>query len=353
MSFTEKLQHWASENPRVMPWKGEKDPYRIWLSEIILQQTRVEQGLPYYERFIVKYPTVQDLANASEDELMKMWEGLGYYSRARNLQAAAKFIVGECLGVFPRNYNDLLKLKGVGDYTASAIASFAYNLPHPVLDGNVYRVLARIYGIDTPINAPSAKKEFSALAERLLDKSNPGLHNQAIMDFGAMCCTPQKPDCKNCPFQENCFAFRNDTIDLLPVKIAANPKSVEFYLFVVLKTKSGKIFIEKRTEKGIWHNLWQFPLVEFEVLCTSIEALEKEKNWKIFIKNYRLIAKPLYLYGSFKHLLTHKEIHASFLEMEVESVVAPLGWIEVSGRDLEQYAFPKLVHYYLKNYNQI
>ena len=217
-----------------MPWKGEKNPYLIWLSEIILQQTRVEQGLPYYERFRENYPTVTDLANAPEDEVMKLWEGLGYYSRARNLHATAKMIDQEMDSIFPTTHAEILKLKGVGPYTAAAIASFAYNLPHAVVDGNVYRVLSRFFGIETPIDSTSGKKEFAQLAQDLIDKKQPGNYNQAIMDFGATHCMPKKPKCSQCLLRKNCKALLNNKVTSLPIKIKKIKKQTRYFNYLVI-----------------------------------------------------------------------------------------------------------------------
>ncbi|MEO1264044.1 MAG: A/G-specific adenine glycosylase, partial [Bacteroidota bacterium] len=239
---------WFSTNHRPLPWKGEKNPYLIWLSEIILQQTRVEQGLPYFEKFKKKYPTVKDLANAPEDEVMKMWEGLGYYSRARNLHAAAKFIADELNGTFPDTFHEILGLKGVGPYTAAAIASFAYGLPHAVVDGNVYRVLSRFFGIEEPIDTTAGKKLFAALAQELLDEKQAGNYNQAIMDFGATHCTPALPACTSCLMKSKCTAFQKNTVNKLPVKIKKTKRRQRFFNYLILNEK-GNVFIKKRTQK--------------------------------------------------------------------------------------------------------
>ncbi len=287
MDFSAKLLNWASQNLRPMPWKGETDPYKIWLSEIILQQTRVEQGLPYYERFVQNYPTVTDLADAPADEVMRLWQGLGYYSRARNLQNAAQMIRDEFQGVFPVKYNDIRALKGVGDYTAAAIASFAYNLPFAVVDGNVYRVLARIFGVFTPIDTSKGKKEFAILAQNLLDKNQSALYNQAIIDFGATHCTPQNPKCGECPFQKNCKAYEInaktncDSIKILPVKSKKLVIKHRFFHYFYFG-ENQKIWIQKRTEKDIWQELWQLPLHEtardFRKFKTFISTKKTAKN---------------------------------------------------------------------------
>ena len=252
MIFSKILNHWYSNNKRSLPWRQTKTPYLIWLSEIILQQTQIKQGLPYYEAFVEAYPTVFDLAKAEERKVLKLWQGLGYYSRARNLHATAQYIVEELNGEFPNNYRELLKLKGVGDYTASAIASICFNEPMAVVDGNVYRVLSRYFGIETPINSSKGIKEFKQLAQRLIDKNNPADYNQAIMEFGAVQCKPQNPNCDVCPFQDGCVAFEKKRIDELPVKIKAAKASKKYFNFLVIISKDNKTLLQKRKEKGIW-----------------------------------------------------------------------------------------------------
>ena len=260
--FAKALLAWNSaSNKRDMPWKGEKNPYYIWLSEIILQQTRVEQGLPYFVNFKKKYPTVGHLAEAPDDEVMRMWQGLGYYSRARNLHETAKNVHRNHGGRFPGTFDELKKLKGVGEYTAAAIASFAFNEKKAVVDGNVIRVLARVFDISTPFDTTEGKKEFGQLAQKLIDAQHPGPYNQAIMDFGATVCTPQNPDCPNCPLKKWCAAFKLGKVDELPVrknKVAVRQRFFN-YLFI---SNGGEIFIQKRTGKDIWANLYQLPLLE-------------------------------------------------------------------------------------------
>src|SRR5690349_13382057 len=260
--FSEKLIAWNKEtNKRSMPWKGEKDPYKIWLSEIILQQTRVDQGLSYYNAFITSFPTVHDLANAPEEKVFKLWEGLGYYTRCKNLIASAKKISFDCDGTFPDTYETILELKGVGPYTAAAIASFAFNLPYAVVDGNVQRVLSRYFGINTPVDTTAGKKLYQDLAVSLLDVPEPGIYNQAIMDFGAIVCKPQNPLCSQCPQQEDCQAFNLGSVKDLPVKgKKLTRKHRWFYYFMI--EKPGTTFIRKRTASDIWQNLHEFILHE-------------------------------------------------------------------------------------------
>ncbi len=249
-----------------MPWRETSDPYCIWLSEIMLQQTRIEQGLPYYLAFTNAYPSIFDLANASEEEVLKLWQGLGYYSRARNLHATAKYIAFELNGKFPETYEGLLKLKGVGDYTASAIASISYNEPVAVVDGNVYRVLSRYFDIDTPINSTAGIKEFKLLAKELLDKEDPATYNQAIMEFGALQCKPQSPLCNTCPLSASCLALKNNKISMLPVKLKKGKIKKRYFNYLVFQSEENKTILEKRSGKGIWEGLYQFPLIETDGL---------------------------------------------------------------------------------------
>ncbi len=296
--FRTALLDWSHRHPRPMPWKGEKDPYKIWLSEIILQQTRVEQGLPYYQKFIAHYPSVKHLAQAPEDQLLKDWEGLGYYSRARNLHAAARYIAQHLDGQFPQTYEAIRALKGVGPYTAAAIASFAYGLPHAVLDGNVYRILARFFGVSLPIHTPQAQKVFSSLAQQLLPVESPAAHNQAMMDFGAIWCTPAQPQCARCPMQEYCRAFQEGRVAELPVKQKALVRKKRSFHYMVLRHR-GEVYVRKRSGKDIWKGLWEFPYTENAVS----EVLLSAGNARVS--------------GPFRQLLTHQEITAWFYEMEL------------------------------------
>jgi len=310
MIFSKTLISWYSNNKRELPWRQTINPYCIWLSEIILQQTQVAQGQPYYEAFLREFPTIFHLANAQESQVLKLWQGLGYYSRARNLHATAKYVVSELNGVFPNNYQELLKLKGVGDYTASAIASICFNEPTAVVDGNVYRVLSRYFGIDTPINSSKGSKEFKLLAQQLIDKNHPAEFNQAIMEFGAVQCKPQNPNCNICPFQDSCEALKNNQISELPVKIKAAKAKKKYFNFLVLLSEDNKTILEKRHGKGIWQNLYQFPLIE----------TDKEVNFETFnllIKEYHLlkdITFQLSLYNEdvIIHKLSHQHLYTKF-----------------------------------------
>lgn len=319
MRFTKTLTHWYSNNKRDLPWRQTRNPYYIWLSEIILQQTQVKQGLPYYEAFVTKYPTVFDLANADESDVLKLWQGLGYYSRARNLHATAKYIASELNGIFPNSYKDLLKLKGVGDYTASAMASICFNEVTAVVDGNVYRVLSRYFGMDTPINSSKGAKDFKALAQELIDEKNPADFNQAIMEFGALQCKPNNPDCNVCPLNKGCIAFNKNKIAELPVKIKSAKAKTKHFNFLVFISKNKKTLLEKRKGKGIWQNLYQFPLVE----------TNKEQSYDAFkklIKSHDLLIDVpfelvLYNRDAIIHKLSHQHLYTKFWIVNVDSLL--------------------------------
>lgn len=345
--FTKNLLDWFKKNDRPLPWKGEKNPYYIWLSEIILQQTRVAQGLPYFEKFKAAFPKVHDLANAPSDEVMKLWEGLGYYSRARNLHFTAKFISSELNGVFPNTYNAILGLKGVGPYTAAAIASFAFDLPHAVVDGNVFRVLSRVFGIKSPIDTTQGKKEFNQLADKLLAKKTPAIYNQAIMDFGATQCVPVKPKCTICPMQENCKAFANNLVGILPIKSKKIKKRDRFFNYLVFK-RNDTLILNKRNQKDIWLNLYDFPLVEAEKLLNEEELKQSKVFQKIIGDTSFLIKKSS---KPFKQLLTHQKIVAIFWEIELKTALPANDWdfFEVKQKNINNFAFPKIVDLYLKD----
>ncbi|NUO03388.1 MAG: A/G-specific adenine glycosylase [Saprospiraceae bacterium] len=347
-TFSQRLLAWRKTNPRPLPWKAHPDAYTIWLSEIILQQTRVEQGLPYFERFREKYPTVEALANAPEDEVMKLWEGLGYYSRARNLHGTAKMVASELGGQFPDTYEGLLQLKGVGAYTAAAIASFAYDLPHAVLDGNVFRVLARYLGIDLPIDSTEGKKLFARRAGELLDAANPAEYNQAIMDFGATWCTPRNPQCSACPMSQDCRAFQQNRVEQLPVKAKKIEKRDRFFHYLVLRT-DGQTLIRKRTDADIWQQLYEFPVIEREALAESPESLMQEALWQELIGEKSWSLRQIA--GPFRQLLTHQKVVALFFEIDLEMKQLPntAPFIAVEQKNLNNFAFPKVIDRYLKD----
>ncbi|MFT3704028.1 MAG: A/G-specific adenine glycosylase [Agriterribacter sp.] len=347
--FTQKLLEWNNkENTRSMPWKGEQDPYKIWLSEIILQQTRVEQGWDYYLRFVKAFPTVHKLAVAPEATVFKLWEGLGYYSRCKNLITSAKMIDQSYNGSFPTTYESILALKGVGPYTAAAIASFAFNLPHAVVDGNVARIIARVFGIETPIDSTTGKYIINDLAAELLDKKKPGVYNQAIMDFGAVICKPQVPLCEACIMQSKCIAFKKGLVQLLPVKEKKIVKKNRWFYYLII-THKKQVYIKKRSGKDIWQNLYEFFLVENDK-ALNVEEIQQHQYVKpLFKQNKATITSVSRAYSQ---QLTHQTLHGMFIELIVSS--APqLGedFIKVAFEDLEQYPFPKFIITYLQEKN--
>ncbi len=344
-TFPRLLLKWDQEqNCRQMPWKGEKDPYRIWLSEIILQQTRVEQGMSYFEKFVKAFPTIHHLANAPEEKVFKLWEGLGYYSRCRNLIATAKLISGELKGQFPETYEAIKSLKGIGPYTAAAISSFAFNLPYAVVDGNVFRVLARVFGINKPIDTTAGKKLFTSLAQELLDKEYPGLYNQAIMDFGAVICKPASPLCGECVLRKNCVAFANGNVVRLPVKEKKISIRKRWFYYLVLQYKN-EIAVRQRKEKDIWQDLFEFPMFESgsEVNKDKI-AIAAEKHDILQKDNYRIVdISPL-----LKQQLSHQLIAGQFITVRLAKKPSHQHWIWVRKAQLNQLAFPRFINQYLQ-----
>ncbi|SRR5690554_306867 len=317
MTFGQKLISWYLQNKRELPWRNTKDPYKIWLSEVILQQTRVAQGLPYYESFVEKFPTVFDLAKADEQQVLKTWQGLGYYSRARNLHFTAQYVAENLNGEFPKTYNELIELKGVGNYTAAAIASFSYEEPVAVLDGNVYRVLSRYFGIETDISSSSAKKEFQQLANEVLDRQKPSLFNQAIMEFGALQCVPKSPNCENCTLNSSCFALQKNKVDQLPIKLKKTKVTQRYLNYLVFLDQNNNTIIQKRTQNGIWKNLYEFPLVELNE-STDLETISQQIN--DFYSSKHLI-QDLYVLNQkpIVHKLSHQELHIFFWKIRVKN----------------------------------
>ncbi len=344
-AFTKGLLDWnRKQNTREMPWKGEKDPYRIWISEIILQQTRVEQGLAYYKNFIRTFPSIRQLANAPDEKVFKCWEGLGYYSRCRNLLTTARFIENERKGVFPAQYEEILKLKGIGPYTAAAISSFAFQLPHAVVDGNVYRVLSRYFGIDRPSDSTSGKKLFTELAQELLDPRQPGPYNQAIMDFGAVVCKPVAPLCKECVFSKKCVARKENCVDALPVK-QKKLKVRERWLNYIVAEYKNEIALKQRTEKDIWQDLFEFPLIE-TAKAIRPEALLKSAPLKKWLEDAIIVKqeKPVPI----RQLLSHQRIHGQFIRVQLDrKPTANHEWQWVKKNKLDEYSFPGLINQYL------
>jgi len=311
LHFNKNLITWYLKHKRDLPWRATKEPYNIWLSEIILQQTRVAQGLPYYKAFISEFPTIKDLANASEEKVLKLWQGLGYYSRARNLHFTAKYISEELNGVFPTSYKELLKLKGVGDYTASAIASICFNESTAVVDGNVYRVLARYFGSSTPINSTQGIKEFKTLAQNLIDSSQPGIYNQAIMEFGARHCKPQNPACTSCIFNDKCAALQKKKVSELPVKLKKLKIKKVYFNYLVLLSRDDTTILQQRTQKGIWQQLYEFPLLETSEEVSIIQFQQLELYKELLIK-HSVTSVVLYNEKSIVHKLSHRHLYTRF-----------------------------------------
>ncbi len=338
------LIEWYRDRYRRLPWRETKDPYKIWLSEVILQQTRVEQGLPYYKRFIETFPTVHILAKSSLDEVLRLWQGLGYYSRARNLLYAAQTVVKELNGVFPSDIQMLKKLPGVGDYTAAAIGSFAYNIPVAVVDGNVYRVLSRFFNVSTAIDTTKGKKYFKDLAQQCIDVKMPDLHNQAIMELGATICTKQTPQCCNCPLEAQCLALENNTISELPVKSRKVKIRDRFFVFLIIETDHN-IVIQRREQKDIWMGLYQFPVIEFDsypkdqelFICLS-EITGITMNNISIIKR---IKKPC-------HKLSHQNIYPLFIHIKYESMSLSENYLAIKKSDFKNYAFPRIITSYVE-----
>lgn len=343
--FCKLLLRWNKKsNNRRMPWKGEKNAYRIWLSEVILQQTRVEQGLQYYEKLIKKFPTIQQLANADDKTVFKLWEGLGYYSRCRNLLATARYITSNLNGVFPNKYEDILKLKGIGPYTAAAIASFAFNLPHAVIDGNVFRVLARVFGIEKAIDTTQGKKYFTELAAHLLDKKHPSIYNQAIMDFGAIVCKPVAPLCTNCVFNKKCVAFFTNRIAVLPVKEKKLIIKNRYFHFFIIHYKNT-IAVTERLANDIWQHLYEFPLMETEGNTNTDDVITRAFEAKWISENDEITR----ISKKFTQKLTHQNISAVFISISTKrknTIFKNYLWVEKEM--LEQFAFPKIINQYLQ-----
>ncbi len=342
MVFSKTLIEWYLKNKRDLPWRNTKDPYKIWLSEIILQQTRVAQGLPYYLKFAENFPTVHDLAIAPLEKVLKLWQGLGYYSRARNLHSTALLISQDLDGQFPKTYKDLIKLKGIGDYTASAIASTCYNEPVAAVDGNVFRVLARYFNIDTPINSSQGMKEFRALSQELLDDENPWYYNQAIMEFGATHCTPKQPFCSTCPFSQSCLALKYNTITELPVKIKKGEIKKRFFNYIVFRTRDNQTIMEKRSGKGIWEGLYQFPLIETKEMLTAEEFSTFDEF--INIKGSDVDEVTLYNDDPVIHKLTHQHIYTRFWIVDKKAVKQN----SVKLTAVKDYPVPVLIANFLK-----
>jgi A/G-specific adenine glycosylase len=342
--FRKNLLKWhKNDNNRVMPWKMEQNPYKIWLSEIILQQTRVEQGLEYYNKFVDRFSTINELALANEQEIFKMWEGLGYYSRCKNLIATARFISFELKGVFPTTYDSILQLKGVGPYTAAAIASFAYNLSHAVVDGNVLRVLSRFYGNVTAIDSTEGKKGYTLLAQQLLGNEPPALYNQAIMDFGATVCKPKLALCNQCVLNTQCIAFKKNIVGSLPLKEKKINKTSRYFNYIIAEYQ-GKIYVKKREQKDIWQNLWEFILIEEKEKLQ--QATTSTLLTKMFHKDYELKSISSLIYQK----LTHQSIEAQFIHIKLLTAFANQAYVAVNKKQMKELAFPRLITKYLEEH---
>jgi A/G-specific adenine glycosylase len=350
MSFPKLLIKWYLQHHRDLPWRRTQNPYFIWLSEIMLQQTRVAQGLPYFLSFVKHFPEVADLAKANEEQVLKLWQGLGYYSRARNLHKTAQHIAFELDGTFPGNYNDLLKLKGIGDYTAAAIASFSYNEAVPVVDGNVFRVLARYFDIETDIASPSARKEFASLAFELMPKDNPAQFNQAIMEFGALQCVPRNPDCSVCPLNSGCLALKKQKVGSLPVKSKkAKPKN-RYFNYLIYSDENDHSVIVKRSAKGIWHNLYEFPLIETEEETEVEDLVPLIKSDPKFtdedVTPNDIVTITALESETVMHKLTHQHLNIRFIKVKVKAAIPNA----VAVAEMRTFPFPIVLFNFIENH---
>ena len=344
-NFTSLLMQWHKKsNRREMPWKGEKDPYKIWLSEVILQQTRVEQGWSYYEKFIAAYPTIGHLAKAKDEAVFKLWEGLGYYNRCKNLLFTARFVSNELHGIFPNQYDEIVSLKGIGPYTAAAISSFAYNLPNAVVDGNVFRVLSRVFGIETAIDSAAGKNEFTVIADKVLYRKEPGLYNQAIMDFGATVCKPITPLCSACLMQKTCIAFKKGKVNQLPFKEKVLQKKHRWFYYFLMEHE-GKILVHKRNQKDIWENLFEFYLLESAEQIKWNAVVVKQWLHEQFAVNS---AEIISISDTSVQQLTHQQIKGQFIKIKLKKIPSPLQhyqWQPI--KKISALAFPKFINQYL------
>ncbi|MEZ7505108.1 A/G-specific adenine glycosylase [Flavobacterium sp. Arc2] len=342
MKFSNLLIKWYLQNKRDLPWRSTTNPYPIWLSEIMLQQTRVAQGTPYFSAFTAAFPTVFDLAAASEEQVLKLWQGLGYYSRARNLHKTAQYVASELSGVFPPTYNELLKLKGVGEYTAAAIASFSYNEVVPVVDGNVFRVLSRYFDVETDIALASAKKEFAALAFELMPKDNPATFNQAIMEFGALQCVPKSPNCSICVFNDSCAALQKNKVDQLPVKSKKVKVRNRYFNYLVVEDDNENTVIQKRTAKGIWHNLYEFPVIETDKVEDLQYIYEQVQN--DFFQDNEVVRFMECNEESIIHKLSHQHLYIKFWKVSLKGTVEN----GINNEDLKAFPFPIVIHNFIE-----
>ena len=344
MDFANELIQWYKANKRDLPWRNTNNAYIIWLSEVILQQTRVEQGLPYFNRFLDKYPDVTGFANANEDEILKLWQGLGYYSRGRNMLKTARLVRDEYAGIFPQQYQELIKLKGIGEYTAAAISSFSADEARAVVDGNVFRVLSRYFGISEPINSPKGKKIFQQVADEMLNHDHPGLHNQAMMEFGAMLCKPKNPACGICPVRLGCYAFKHNATTTLPVKLN-KLKIKERYFNYLLIINNEEILLNKRDENDIWANLYDLPMIETESMLPVEELMYSQRIIDAFGEHVEILEVS----QVYKHVLTHQRLYVRFIKLAPEQLKLEQKWFFTSVENLKILALPKIIFIFLKN----
>lgn len=351
MPDVSRLLNWYEKNRRDLPWRRTRDPYKIWLSEIILQQTRVDQGLSYYLQFVENFPEIQQLADADEDEVLKLWQGLGYYSRARNMHQAAKFITKELQGKFPDNYDEILKLKGVGPYTAAAISSIVFDEPRPVIDGNVMRVISRWYAMEEAVDSTIGKKQIAEILERLIDRKNPGQFNQAMMEFGARYCKPKNPDCENCIFSDKCLAFKQKKVGQIPKKLGKVKIRNRYFYYLVMKVGTpNKVFtlLWKRSGNDIWKGLYEFPLLELDAAVSNEKILEHP-----FFKSHLNQQNPIIKHISqpIVHQLTHQKITARFFifETTTDHFQIPDGYVRVPLSDFQNFPVSRLTSKFLEN----
>lgn len=350
LSISGPLVKWYEENKRQLPWRETADPYLIWISEIILQQTRVAQGLDYFNRFVGRFPDVATLAEAPEDEVLKYWEGLGYYSRARNLHAAAHQIMTVFGGKFPETYEEVLSLKGIGEYTAAAICSFSYGLPHAVVDGNVYRVLSRLFALDTPIDSGAGKKMFFSLADDLLDRHRPGIYNQAIMELGALQCVPRSPRCEMCPLVVKCRAFADGNVESYPVKQGKTEVKPRYFNYLHI-LKDGDTWINRRSENDIWRNLYELVLIETEKEVSFEELVQMPRYKKLLPSSDEVVVSGIPVCR--RHVLSHRIIYARFYTIEIVKESEALSqYKRVSMNEIGQYAFSRLTLSYIDEYRK-
>lgn len=358
MNFSTKVIHWYNKNKRALPWRETSDPYKIWISEIILQQTRVEQGTDYYLRFLYRFPDIQTLALAMEEDVLKIWQGLGYYSRARNLHATARLVSKHHDGIFPSNYNKILDLKGIGEYTASAIVSIAFNEPHAVVDGNVIRVISRIFGIQQSIETAAVKNKIKQQVNELIDKKKPGTFNQAMMEFGALYCKPTNPDCSNCIFRKDCFANKNGLVDKIPMVPKKNKLRKRYFYYLVCKiniNESLYTLISKRENNDIWKNLYDFPHYEF----TSKQTIKKIKE-QLANNCIANSCKQIEISKEYQHILSHQKLIARFITFETDirqpflknNTISSKNMLLIETKKFHEYPIPRLIEKFVDE-NQI